>query len=58
MIELNNQFYPGHRLSLAIGVASCQSAAQVEATLHEADQAMFREKARFYEESQIERRKG
>ena len=58
MIELNNQFYPGHHLSLAIGTASCPSAADVEAALHEADQAMFRAKARFYETAKIERRRG
>ncbi len=57
MIELNNQFYPGHHLSLAIGMASCRAAADVEAALHEADQAMFGEKVRFYEEAKIERRR-
>jgi diguanylate cyclase (GGDEF)-like protein len=57
MIELNNQFYPGHHLSLAIGMASCRTAADVETALHEADQAMFSEKVRFYEESKIERRR-
>ena len=58
MIELNNQFYPGQRLSLAIGSACCTAAAQVEACIHEADQAMFREKTRFYEEAKQERRRG
>jgi len=57
MIELNNQFYPGHGLSLAIGMASCQSAAEVEAALHEADLVMFSEKARFYETANVERRR-
>lgn len=57
MIELNNQFYPGQRLSLAIGRASCTSAAQVEAALHAADQAMFHDKTHFYEESKLERRR-
>ncbi len=57
MIELNNQFYSGQRLSLSIGLASCQRAAEVEATLHAADQAMFTEKARYYEETKIERRR-
>lgn len=57
MIELNNQFYPGQKLSLAIGIASCSAASQVEATIHAADQAMFLEKARFYEASQRERRR-
>ncbi len=56
IIELNNQFYPGHHLSLAIGTATCETAAQVEATLNAADKAMFTEKARFYEESNLDRR--
>lgn len=58
MIELNNQFYTGQRLSMAIGIATCHAASQVEAALHEADQAMFREKSRYYDESQLERRRG
>ena len=57
MIELNNQFYPGHKLSLAIGIAVCDAAPLVEASIHAADQAMFLEKSRFYEASQRERRR-
>ncbi|MGP1629000.1 MAG: sensor domain-containing diguanylate cyclase [Giesbergeria sp.] len=56
VVEMNNQFYSGHPLSLAIGVASCTSGDQVEATLHKADQAMYEEKARYYEEHQADRR--
>lgn len=56
-IGLNNQFYPGHHLSLAIGIASCDTAAQVEATLNEADKAMFTEKARYYDEARLDRRR-
>nr|WP_295781049.1 sensor domain-containing diguanylate cyclase [Rhodoferax sp.] len=56
MVELNNQFYPGQSLSMAIGSASCASAVQVEAALHAADQAMFINKTRFYEEAKLERR--
>jgi diguanylate cyclase (GGDEF)-like protein len=57
VVELNNQFYSGQPLSLAIGVASCTSGDQVEATLHKADQAMYQEKARYYEEHQGDRRR-
>jgi diguanylate cyclase (GGDEF)-like protein len=57
IIELNNQFYPGHHLSMAVGMATCETAAQVEATLNLADKAMFSEKARFYEEAQLDRRR-
>jgi len=57
MVELNNQFYPGENLSIAIGIASCSAGAQVEATIHEADQAMFAAKERFYAENQLDRRR-
>jgi diguanylate cyclase (GGDEF)-like protein len=57
MLELNNQFYPGQKLSLAVGIASCNSAAEVEAAIHAADQAMFAAKTRYYDEVQIERRR-
>jgi len=57
MIELNNQFYPGQSLNMAIGIASCASAVQVEAGLHAADQAMFNDKERFYNETKLERRR-
>lgn len=57
VVEMNNQFYSGQPLSLAIGVASCTSGDQVEATLHKADQAMYAEKARYYDENQADRRR-
>ena len=57
MVELNNQFYPGVRLSIAIGIATCHTSGQVEATIHEADQAMFADKERHYAENQLERRR-
>ncbi|APW43427.1 sensor domain-containing diguanylate cyclase [Rhodoferax saidenbachensis] len=58
MIELNNQFYPGQKLTMAIGTASCTSASQVEAAIHAADQSMYQAKTRYYEEAKIERRRG
>jgi diguanylate cyclase (GGDEF)-like protein len=57
MLELNNQFYPGQKLSMAIGTAICRSAVDVEKTLHEADQAMFKAKRSYYEQHKLERRK-
>ena len=57
MIELNNQFYPGYTLSLAVGVASAQRASEVEDALHAADQAMFDAKSRFYQDGRFERRR-
>lgn len=56
MLELNNQFYPGQHLSLAIGIASCQSGDAVEATINRADQAMYAEKNRYYQQKNIDRR--
>ena len=56
MLELNNQFYPGQHLSLAMGIASCQSGDAVEAMIHRADQAMYAEKNRYYQQMNIDRR--
>jgi diguanylate cyclase (GGDEF)-like protein len=56
MLELNNQFYSGQPLSLAIGIASCHCAAEVEDAIHRADQAMFAAKDQYYKASGIERR--
>ena len=57
MVELNNQFYPGHALSMAIGTASASRASEVEDALHAADRAMFDAKARFYRDGRQERRR-
>lgn len=56
MLDLNNQFYPGQPISLAMGVASCRSGDMVEATIHRADQAMYAEKNRYYQDKGIDRR--
>ncbi|WP_436135716.1 sensor domain-containing diguanylate cyclase [Acidovorax sp. LjRoot129] len=58
MLDLNNQFYPGQPISLAMGVASCGSGDQVEATIHRADQAMYAAKNRYYQDRGMERRQG
>lgn len=56
LTEINNQFYPGQALSLAIGIASCHSGDQLEAALHRADQAMYAMKEQYYREKKINRR--
>lgn len=56
MLELNNQFYPGQPVSLAIGIASCQSGDMVESAIHRADQAMYAEKTRYYQDKGVDRR--
>jgi PleD family two-component response regulator len=58
MLELNNQFYPGQKISLAMGIASCANAGDVETAIHAADQAMFEAKTRYYDDAKLERRRG
>lgn len=57
LVEINNQFYPGQPLSLAMGIATCTSGADVEAALHRADKAMYAEKLRYYKENALDRRR-
>ena len=57
MVELNNQFYPGQKLSMAIGRSVAGSAVEVEKALHEADQSMFEAKRAYYDHHKIDRRK-
>ena len=56
LLELNNQFYPGQPLSLAMGTAAARSGELLEAAAHRADQAMYAEKARYYEAMGVDRR--
>ena len=48
LLELNNQFYPGQTIHLAMGHACGREGASMEAVVHRADQAMYVEKMRFY----------
>ena len=57
LVELNNQFYSGQPLGLAMGIACCQSGEAVESALHKADQAMYEEKKRYYHQRGLERRR-
>ncbi|GAB4400069.1 MAG: sensor domain-containing diguanylate cyclase [Rhodoferax sp.] len=57
MIELNNQFYPGQRLSMAIGVGLCEQQTNLESALAQADRTMFEAKARYYRDNNLERRR-
>ena len=56
LLDLNNQFYPGQALSLAMGLACCESGSEVEAAVHQADQQMYAAKVRYYHEKGIDRR--
>lgn len=49
LLDLNNQFYPGQTIHMAIGCATGAEGSQLEAVVHRADQAMYAEKMRFYQ---------
>ncbi len=55
--ELNNQYYPGQPLSMAIGWGLCTAAGPVDAALSQADRAMYEAKAQYYANNNQERRK-
>ncbi|WP_322102606.1 diguanylate cyclase domain-containing protein [Paraburkholderia sp. J41] len=46
LVELNNQFYGGPKLSFSLGVASCEEGDNVESMLRDADAAMYEAKRR------------
>jgi diguanylate cyclase (GGDEF)-like protein len=54
LVELNNQFYPGLRLSLSMGVASSGPGERLESVAKRADLQMFEQK-RIYYAAQSER---
>ncbi|MNV86167.1 hypothetical protein D3C71_1801780 [compost metagenome] len=56
LLELNNQFYPGHTIRLAMGHAVGHEGASMEAVVHRADQSMYSDKLRFYEDRERDRR--
>jgi len=57
VLVLNNQFYPGQTLSLAIGAATCQAGQSLDLALQSADQRMYQDKERYYSEQAIDRRR-
>ena len=57
MLDINNQYYSGRKLSLAIGMATAHTSTHVDALGNEADKAMFAAKTRFYEDTKLERRR-
>jgi diguanylate cyclase (GGDEF)-like protein len=56
VIEMNNQFYQGPRLSLAMGSAVCEKAGELERSLRAADDAMYVAKRAFYSSQAMDRR--
>ncbi len=56
LVDLNNQYYPGATLSLAMGCATAQAGERLEATVSRADERMFAAKRDFYTQSGMDRR--
>jgi len=48
LVELNNQFYPGLRLSLSMGAASSRPGERLESVAKRADLQMFEQKRIYY----------
>jgi diguanylate cyclase (GGDEF)-like protein len=55
-IELNNQFYPGARLSISCGYAVCHKPGELEAAIRNADQMMYDAKRSHYVQRDHDRR--
>jgi len=56
LVELNNSFYPGAALSLAMGCATAKKGERLEATVSQADDRMMSAKREFYAGSGLDRR--
>ncbi|MNN25746.1 putative diguanylate cyclase YedQ [compost metagenome] len=57
VVELNNQFYPGARLSFSIGAATCAQGDRLTDTVKLADSRMYEDKRAHYEAVGAERRR-
>nr|WP_249334215.1 GGDEF domain-containing protein [Comamonas sp. PE63] len=56
LLELNNQFYPGHSIQVSMGHACGQEGTSIESIVQGADKAMYAEKARLYRDKERDRR--
>ena len=56
LVELNNQFYAGTPLSLAMGCATAEKGERLEATVGRADERMFADKREYYTTRDHDRR--
>ena len=56
LVELNNQYYPGAPLRLAMGCATSKKGERLEATVGRADNRMFADKREFYATAELDRR--
>lgn len=58
LVDLNNSFSVGERLSLSIGVTVSRPGERLEAAVHRADALMYAQKKAFHESTEHDRRKG
>jgi diguanylate cyclase (GGDEF)-like protein len=56
LVELNNQFYSGRALSLAMGAATSRPGERLESVIRRADALMYEAKRVHYSDSQYDRR--
>jgi diguanylate cyclase (GGDEF)-like protein len=56
LIEVNNQYYPDHELSLSIGIATSQPGERLEPVVKRADMQMLQAKRTYYSQSDRDRR--
>lgn len=54
VVDMNNQFYTGPRLSFALGMATARSSAELKLMIQRADEAMYRAKRAHYEQQERE----
>jgi len=57
LVDLNNQYYQGARLSLSIGAATCPQEGRLEQTMSEADERMYASKREHYSSAGRNRRR-
>jgi diguanylate cyclase (GGDEF)-like protein len=57
LVEVNNQFYPGSRLSFALGRATAAPGERLEEAVRRADQQMYEAKREHYADPDRDRRK-
>jgi diguanylate cyclase (GGDEF)-like protein len=57
VVEINNEYYSGRKISLAIGIAIAPTTTRLDALSNESDKSIFADKTRFYEDSKIEQRR-
>ncbi|WP_066458047.1 sensor domain-containing diguanylate cyclase [Castellaniella caeni] len=48
LVDLNNQYYSGTRLSVSAGLAVCRDPGAMEQAMKEADRAMYQDKSAYY----------